>query len=150
MTSTRTIDALLTIMDDTEMVTRRRIEAAEALLDFEAPDEAVSRAREFLMHVFEDKEEAIADRMDALRASRKAESPKVAQKIVRLEVKKDTEADRREAWRQYEKSQLKMKLFQVLPPGTVFPPGWCDHLMGADYVPPVDEGWPPWSKRETK
>ena len=36
MTNTRTIDALLIIMDDPDIVTRRRIEAAEQLLDFEA------------------------------------------------------------------------------------------------------------------
>jgi hypothetical protein len=37
MTSTRTIDALLEIIADPNMVTRRRIEAAEAILGFEAP-----------------------------------------------------------------------------------------------------------------
>jgi hypothetical protein len=34
--NTRTIEILLEIMADTEMSTRRRIEAAEALLGFEA------------------------------------------------------------------------------------------------------------------
>ena len=35
--TTRTIDTLLEIMADSEMSTHRRIEAAEALLGFEAP-----------------------------------------------------------------------------------------------------------------
>jgi hypothetical protein len=35
--TTRTIDALLEIMADTDMGTRRRIEAAEAILGYEAP-----------------------------------------------------------------------------------------------------------------
>ena len=55
--------------------TRRRIEAAEALLGFEAPADAVGRAREYLASVFEDKEnEDIADRMDAAQITRKFEA----------------------------------------------------------------------------
>ena len=74
MTNSRTINALLIIMDDTDIVTRRRIEAAEQLLDFEAPDEAVIRAREYLVSVFENSEgEELADRMRAIAASRKVE-----------------------------------------------------------------------------
>ena len=54
--NTRTIDMLLDIMADTDMSTHRRIEAAEALLGFEAPAEVVARAREYLAQVSEDKE----------------------------------------------------------------------------------------------
>jgi hypothetical protein len=44
--NTRTIDILLEIMTDNELVMRRRIQAAEAVLGFEAPTDAVNRARE--------------------------------------------------------------------------------------------------------
>jgi hypothetical protein len=96
--TTRTIDTLLDIMNDPDLFTRRRIEAAEAILGFEVPPDAVIRAREFLVQVFENKEESIADRMDALQASRKAEAAKVAPRT--MHVTRREEADRREAWRE--------------------------------------------------
>jgi hypothetical protein len=49
--------------------------------------------------------------------------------------------------KRHEINQLKMKLFKVLPVGTPFPPGWADHLMGDDYLPPEGDEWPPWSKK---
>ena len=63
MTSTRTIDVLLDIMGNTDIGTRLRIDAAEQLLGFEAPDDVVIRARDFLMEVFDNKEETLTDRM---------------------------------------------------------------------------------------
>ena len=80
--NTRAIEVLLEIMADTEVSTRRRIEAAETLLGFESPPDAVMRAREYLMSVFE--EQSIDDRMDALRMSRKADSAKVAPRTVHI------------------------------------------------------------------
>jgi len=98
MTNTRTIDILLDILADSEMSTHRRIEAAEGLLGFEAPADAVSRAREYLAQVGADKEnEAIRDRMDALQTLRKFEAKKIAPQTVHLTRRE--EADRREAWR---------------------------------------------------
>jgi hypothetical protein len=82
--TTRTIDTLLEIMADTDMATRRRIEAAEAILGFEAPAEAASRAREYLMSVFENREETIGDRMDALKISQKFGAKKIAPQTVHL------------------------------------------------------------------
>ena len=53
----------------------RRIQAAEAILGFESPPDAVAYARDYLAQVFEDKEnEEIGDRMDALEISRKFEA----------------------------------------------------------------------------
>jgi hypothetical protein len=99
--NTRTIDMLLEIMADTDMSTRRRIEAAEAVLGFEAPPDAASRARDYLAQVFEDKEnESIADRMDALQISRKFEAKKIMPQTVHHTRREG--ADRREAWREYE------------------------------------------------
>jgi hypothetical protein len=63
--NTRAVEILLEVMADTDMDTRRRIEAAEALLGFEAPAETVNRAREYLAEVFEDRDQQIADRMEA-------------------------------------------------------------------------------------
>jgi hypothetical protein len=63
MTSTRTIDVLLDIMGNTDIGTRLRIDVAEQLLGFEAPDDVVIRARDFLMEVFDNKEESLTDRM---------------------------------------------------------------------------------------
>ena len=64
--NTRPIDTLLEIMADPDLFTRRRIEAAEALLAYEAPPEVVERARAFLTSVFEDDEQSVQDRLDAL------------------------------------------------------------------------------------
>jgi ParB-like chromosome segregation protein Spo0J len=140
MTKSRTIDALLVIMDDTDVVTRRRIEAAEQLLDFEAPDEAVIRAREYLVSVFENSDEELADRMNAIRASRKVEAAKVSPKVVHLN--RRTPQDRKEAWRSYELSQLRTKI--ILATRDVPPKGWDDVLTGPDYLPPEGDEWPPW------
>jgi hypothetical protein len=51
MTSTRTIDALLDIMSNSDIGTGLRIDTAEQLLGFEAPDDVVIRAREFLIEI---------------------------------------------------------------------------------------------------
>ena len=107
--------------------------------------DAVIRARDFLIEVFENKEESITDRMEALKIARKSEAAKVTPKIVRLEVKERGERERREAWRHYEKSQLKMKIYRAT--GNTPPPGWCDLLMSDDYLPPPGDEWPPWSKK---
>jgi hypothetical protein len=147
MTSTRTIDALLEIMDDTDIVTRLRIDAAEQLLGFEAPDDAVIRAREFLIAVFENKEEPISDRMNALKIARKSEAAKVTPKIVRLEVPARTERDRREEWRRYEMSKLKMAIYRATGNTPLADSGWAD-AFGEDYLPPPGDEWPDWSKRD--
>jgi hypothetical protein len=75
----------------------------------------VIRARDFLMEVFDNKEESLTDRMYALKIAHESEAPKVTPKIIRLEVKDRGERERREAWRHYEKSQLKMKILRATP-----------------------------------
>ena len=84
--------------------------------------------------------------MEALKLSRKAEALKVASKIIRLEVKGRTEADRREAWRRYEMSRLKMKIVRATGTTPLAESGWAD-AFGDDYLPPEDDEWPDWSKR---
>jgi len=136
--TTRAIETLLQIMQDAEVPARRRIEAAEALLGFEAPPEAVGHAREYLVAVFEDGEQEIADRMDPLKLSRKFEAAKVAPRTVRTTRE---EVDRTEAWRRYEISQRHWDL--AIATRNTPPPGWADDLYSPDYVAPP--GWPPWS-----
>jgi hypothetical protein len=140
MTNSRTVDALLTILDDTDLRTRRRVEAAEQLLDYEAPDEAVARAREYLVSVFENEDEELSDRMNAIKASRRVERAKVLpMKVVHLN---RTSTDRKEAWREYERAQLKKRIIKATGwvPTT---PDW-DESFGPDYLPPEGDAWPPW------
>src|SRR6516225_4290500 len=137
--TTRTIEILLEIMADTEMSTRRRIEAAEALLGFEAPADAVSKARDYLMSVFENREEEIGHRMDALKLSRKCEAKKIAPQTVH--VTRREEKDRREAWREYEINQLQAEI--VLATLDHPPKGWDSVLRSPDYLPPPGDEWPP-------
>jgi LPS O-antigen subunit length determinant protein (WzzB/FepE family) len=88
----RTVEILLEIMTDNELVTRRRIQAAEAILGFEASTDAVNRARAYLAQVSEDKEnEQISDRMDALEISRKFEAKKIAPQTVHLTRREETD-----------------------------------------------------------
>jgi hypothetical protein len=106
----------------------------------------VIRAREFLHSVFENKEETINDRMNAIKIAHKSEAPKVTPKIIRLEVNDRGEHERKEAWRRYEITQLKMKIYQATG-NTPTMPGWCDHLTSEDYLPPPGDEWPSWSKK---
>jgi len=138
--NTRTIDTLLELMNDPDLFTRRRIQAAEAILGFEAPADAVVRARTYLATVFEDKEnEEIGDRMDALEISRKFEAKKIAPQTVHLTRRE--EADRKEAWREYEIGQRRTKL--IMATMQIPPKGYADDLRGPDYLPPPGTEWPP-------
>jgi hypothetical protein len=137
--NTRTVDTLLEIMADADMATRRRIEAAEAVLGYEAPTDAVSRAREYLMSIFENRDEEIGNRMDALKLSRKFEAKRIAPQTVHLTRREET--DRREAWREYEISKLQREI--VLATLDHPPKGWDDHLRSPDYLPPPGDEWPP-------
>jgi hypothetical protein len=93
--NTRAIDALLEIMSNEFVSVRRRIEAAEGLLAYEAPAEIAERAKAFLESVFEDSEEqSVQDRLDAVKLARKFEAAKVAPRTVHTTQR---EGDRREA-----------------------------------------------------
>jgi hypothetical protein len=125
-------------MQDEAMWVRRRIEAAEGLLAYEAPPDVVEGAKEFLAEVFENTEQHIDDRMDALKLMRKFEAPKIAQPTTR-NVQREAR-DRKEAWREYEIGQRRhqyIKMARKLPPK-----GWDSDLRSDEYIPP-SEGWPP-------
>jgi hypothetical protein len=95
--------------------------------------------RQSLSLIFDSKEESLNDRMNAIKIAHKSEASKVTPKIIRLEVKGRTEADRREAWREFEKAQLKSKICRAS--GATPPPGW-DDIFGDDYLPPSGDAWP--------
>ena len=130
----RAIAALLEIMANKVALMPRRIEAAEALLGYEAPAEVVEQAKGFLAAVFEYYEHVcVDDRLEALKLMRKAEARKITQQRVR-----STEADdQREFWRDVEIAARRMKLIKA----EMWPaaPDWADDLLGSDYVPPRDK-----------
>jgi len=51
------------------------------------------------------------------------------------------EADRKEAWREYEINQLQTKI--VLATLDHPPKGWDADLRSPDYLPPPGDAWPP-------
>jgi hypothetical protein len=126
-------------MSNEEISSHRRIEAAEGLLSYEAPPEIVEQAKAFLATVFENSEEGVADRLDALKLMRKFEAAKVTPRSVRTN-QRGSERDRREAWRNYEIDQRHWKLSLAIMDTP--PKGWADDLYSDDYVAP--DGWPPW------
>jgi hypothetical protein len=69
--NTRAIAVLCEIMANSP-VPRRRIEAAEQLLDYESPPEIIEQAKAALTAIFEDSEATPDDiRLDALKLMRK-------------------------------------------------------------------------------
>jgi hypothetical protein len=128
---TRAIVAVLQIMSDPDAPLRRRIEAVELLLAYEAPQEAVDQAKVFLTSVFEDAEQRVDDRLDALRLMRKAEAPKITAPTVTAEDARKN----RELWRQLEIGHRREKLFKAGLWGD-HPKDWADDLLSKNYVAP--------------
>ena len=127
---TKAIAALLEIMADAEAPLRRRIEAASGLLDYEAPAEAVEIAKAFLTAVFEDADQHVDFRLDALKLMRKAEARKITQPTTTAA---DAQANR-EAWRKLEVARRRA----AMAGAGMWPPakGWADDLSGEAYVAP--------------
>jgi hypothetical protein len=122
----------LEILADAQVPTSKRIECAEALLGYEAPNEAHDEARNYLVEVFEDREQDLNLRMEALRISRKFESPKTSQGIVRLQDTVEyTEQERRRAILRRKIILAKMGIMSW-----DFPKGWDADLRSPDWVPP--------------
>ena len=65
------------------MSPRRRVEAAEHLLDYECPEEVRIECKEFLTSIFEDSEQHVDIRLDALKLMRKFEAAKITPRTVR-------------------------------------------------------------------
>jgi hypothetical protein len=124
MTSTtRAIRALIEIMSDETASTRRRIEACDFLLAYEAPREVMDLAKEFLASIFEDQDQHVDDRLDALKLSRKVEAPRIRQ---RTAIPADEPADR-ELWRRREIAHRRVAMIDagLWPP----PKDWADDLL---------------------
>ena len=128
---TRAIVALVEIMSDTDAPLRRRIEATEVLLAYEAPQEAVDQTKAFLTSVFGDPEQRVDDRLDALKLMRKAE----ARKITAPTVTAENARANRELWRQLE---IGMRRGAMMKAGVwgVHPKDWADDLLSDNYVAP--------------
>ena len=141
--NTRAVRALVQIMRDPNIFRRKRIEACEGLLGYEAPTDVVELAKEFLASVFEDQDADVSDRLDALALTRKFEAKRIMPQT--LHVTRREETDRREAWREYEISQRQIKL--VLATMDHPPKGWDDDLRSPDYLPPPGDDWPPTGRR---
>ena len=137
--STRAVRALVQIMQDPNIFRRKRIEACEGLLGYEAPPDTVKLAKEFLASVFEDQEADVSDRLEALALTRKFEANRIMPQSVHHTRRE--EVDRKEAWREYEIWHLKRKIIMATLDHP--PKGWDDDLRSPDYLPPPGDAWPP-------
>jgi hypothetical protein len=137
--NTRAIRALVQIVQDPNIFRRKRIEACEGLIGYEAPQNVVDLAKEFLASVFEDQEADVADRLDALTLTRKFEAKRIMPQTVHLT--RQSEADRKEAWRKHEIDERLMKI--VMATMDHPPKGWDSDLRSPDYLPPPGSDWPP-------
>jgi len=121
---TASITALLAIMGDEGESMRRRVDAAEALLTYETPEEITERAKAFLTTLLEDRNRITTDyRLEASRLLRKAEARKIVQQSAR-----SADADRwRETMRQLAIRRRRVRLVEAgLWPA---PKGWYDDLL---------------------
>jgi hypothetical protein len=132
---TASLEALCEIiLDDENKSLRSRMLAAEQLLSFEAPADAAELAKGFLTEVFEDDENHVGQRLEALKIILRAEARKITQPTNAA-----NEAERREAWR---KELMKWRRRKIRDAGIwPLPEGWDDDLKGPDFVPP--DGEPP-------
>jgi hypothetical protein len=130
-TNSRAVGSLLEIMTNNDAPIGHRLEAAELLLTFEAPAEVVEQTKLFLAAVFENEAFSIDEKLLALRLTRKAEAPRVAQQTIRAA---NTDKDR-ELWRDLEIAARRMKLDKAGLWGA-HPKSWADDLLTDDYTPP--------------
>jgi hypothetical protein len=96
------IEALVTIMQDIKVSMRRRIQAAEGLLQYKTPEDIANQAKLFLASIFMDPDQDIDHRLAATTALRKSEDPRVMTEIIRPPARPDNEIDPEEARRQRE------------------------------------------------
>jgi hypothetical protein len=78
----KSVAALRDIIVNEENPLASRMTAAEQLLSFEAPADAADEARRFLESIFEDAENHVATRLEALKVIRKSEARRIAQPTV--------------------------------------------------------------------
>jgi hypothetical protein len=77
--------------------------------------------------------------MDALKVSQKFGAKRIMPQTVHMT--RQSEVDRKEAWREYEIGELKLRI--ILATNKLPPKGWDDDLQSPDYLPPPGDSWPP-------
>jgi hypothetical protein len=128
----KSVAALRDIILNEEVPLASRMIAAEQILTFEAPTDAAEEARRFLESIFEDAENHVATRLEALKVIRKSEARRIAQPTVSASPM--TEDERVAAWRNELKGQRQTKLIEagIWP----LPKGWAADLSSPDFVAP--------------
>jgi hypothetical protein len=128
----KSVAALSDIILNDEVPLASRMIAAEQLLSYEAPADAAEEAKRFLESIFEDAENHVATRLEALKIIRKSEARRIAQPTVSATAM--TEDERVAAWRNELKGQRQTRLIEagIWP----LPKGWADDLSSPDFVPP--------------
>ena len=137
------LSSLTRIVSDGTASPRQRIKAAGAVLGYRVRDDsAVEFVKRFLQSVCVSTDIATDYRIEAGELLRRHEAPRIASESVRPSYSDDggTEANRIEAWRTYQRWQLKKEI--VLETRDPPKPGWDLELMAESYQPPAG-GWPP-------
>jgi hypothetical protein len=136
------LSSLVRIVSDSTASVRQRLKAASAILAYQVPDMGVVEfTKRFLESVCASTDISNVDyKVEAAELLRRHEAPRIASESVRPSYRESsgTEAERVEAWRVYERWQLRKQI--VL--STKNPPtgDWDHELMS--YEPPA-QGWPP-------
>jgi hypothetical protein len=86
------IGALLAIMSDPTVSTRRRLQAAEGLLAYKTPQDVAESAKLFLASIFTDPEQNIDHRLAATTALRRSEDVRIVPPIEHPPVRTDDSA----------------------------------------------------------
>jgi hypothetical protein len=95
----------------------------------------VSCAQQYLETVFQDREQDLEDRMNAIEVSRKFATPRVTTSVVRMEDNKDFVEEQR---RQAILRRRMILVMQGIEP-LHFPPDWKSDLLAPDWIPPTPE-----------
>ena len=86
------IGALVAIMSDLTVSTRRRLQAAEGLLAYKSPPDVAESAKLFLASIFTDPDQKIDDRLAATTALRRVEDARIVPAIERPPTRTDDAA----------------------------------------------------------
>jgi hypothetical protein len=138
------LSSLIRIVGDSAASTRQRIKAAAAILGYKVQDDGVVEfTKRFLQSVCESSDIAIDYKIEASELLRRHEAPRIASESVRPAYSDSggTEAGRTEAWRTYQRWQLRKQI--VLETRNPPQPGWDDHLQADTYVAPEGNSMPP-------
>jgi hypothetical protein len=139
------VSSLTQIVADSSASMRQRLKAAATVLGYKVRDDGVAEfTKRFLQSVCVDADIPIDYRIEASELLRKHEAPRVVSETIRPSYRdgEGTEAERREAWRNY---KIKQRHWDVALNLRNVPhwSEWAFDLYADDFVAPP--GWPPWS-----